>query len=371
MRKRFISALILLTVITAGYVGVSYAKPLAPTIRIGILSNSTGPLYFAGAIQKAASALAAEDLFAGSIKTVFFFEDVGNTEAEAKVAFKKLRLADVDVVIGPLATASTRAVLKANERDPLPIIAPSQLSEDLDSSIAGTNWLFRMATTSNQDNLALVDLIARDKRPSIAIVAGTDSYSLQSRLDLAMGLVFRGYRDVRGYSVTELKALRQTKPDVLVLTSLEESVNFMNNMSDWVKQIKKVYLIQGNLANYSMYSWADSFKGAQGIAPADMISDGFKSRLATSLNRTYLLTSSNQSVFTLGKRIYDSIMVAGLSFKAGESHETYRNRLAQAKSEGLSLFSQEGLYRAQKYTIFRYGSNGLFSAVAVFDPNSP
>jgi hypothetical protein len=371
MRKRFVSVITILVILTAGFVGVSYGKPLAPTIRIGVLTNSTGPLYFAGAIQKTASALAGEDLYDASVKTLFFYEDVGNTVADAKTAFKKLRANDVDVVIGPLTSASTVAVLKADERDPLPIIAPSPIDQNVDGSLADVNWLFRMATTNDQDNYALVDLIARDKRPNIALVAGTDPYSMQSRLALARGLVFRGYSDVHGYSVTEQKALRLTKPDVLVLTTLEESVSFMNVMSDWVSPIKNVYLVQGNLANYSMYSWAGSLNGAQAVAPADSFPGGFKTRLLTALNKPYLLNSTNQSVFTLGKRIYDSVLAAGRVFKSGDSHEIYRKRLAQAKSEGQSLFSADGLYLMQKYTIFRYGSSGLFSPVAVFDPNSP
>ena len=371
MRKRFISAFTLLVVLTAGFVGVSYAKPLAPTIRIGVLTNSSGPLYFAGAIQKAASVLAGEDLYDESVKTSFFFEDVGGTIAEAKIAFKKLRANDVDVVIGPLVSTSTSAVLQADERDPLPVIAPSPIDENVDGSIGDVNWLFRMATTSNQDNYALVDLIARDKRPNIALVAGTDPYSIESRLGLARGLVFRGYSEVHGFSVTEQKALRSTKPDVLVLTTLEESVSFMNSMSDWVSQIKKVYLVQGNLANYSMYNWAGSLNGAQAIAPADSFPEGFKTRMIKALNKPYLLNSTNQSVFALAKRTYDAVLVAGKAFKSGISHEIYRKRLAQAKSEGQGLFSADGLYRIQKYTIFSYGSNGLFSPVAVFDPNSP
>lgn len=315
--------------------------------------------------------MASSDLFDSSIKVNFFFEDVGSSEADVKAAFKRLRLDEVDIVLGPIDTASTQTALLTNQRDPLAIIEPSAISDEIYGKIADQNWLFRMATTISQDNNALVELLARDKNSSIALVTGTDAYSWAARKTIALGLALRGIRNVSIYTINDLRSIRKSKPDVLVLASMEESVPFMNAMGDWVDGISTVYLVQGNLANYSMYSWAQSLANAQAIAPADVSSNSFKARLVAALNRPALLNSPNSPVLSLAKRIYDSVMLAGNTFRAGDSNLAFRNRLAQAKSDGQLLFTAAGYYRAQKYTVFRYGSNGLFSPVGIFDPDTP
>ena len=369
MKRRVLFGLVAL--ITSGlvFVGVSYAKPFTPQIKIGVLTTSSGPLYFAGAIQKAATKMAIDDLQANGVKASAFFEDV--ISQEPKVAFKNLRRADVDVVLGSIDSASTKIVMQTDERDPLPVLAPSSIGDDVDGSIDGTNWLFRLSTSISQDNNALVELIAKSKNPSVVIVSGTDGYSLAAKRTIAFGLGLRGVTNVGVYSVNDISSIRKTKPDVLVLASMEESIGFLNNMSDWVDGIGKVYLLPGNLANYSMYSWAADLAGAEAIVPDALANSSFRARLADEMGKPYLLNSPNSPIFTLAKKVYDSVMLAGLSFRAGDSHIAFRNRLAQAKSEGQLLFSSQGYYKAQKYTIFRYGIGGLFAPGAVFEPNSP
>jgi len=368
MSKRIVISFVAV-LLGALFVGVSYAKPLAPTIRIGVLTTSSGPLYFAGAVQKAASKLAAEDLFDDGVKTSLFYEEIGS--ADPKVAFRKLKANDVDVVIGPIDSASTKTVLQANIKDPVSIISASQIADEIDGSVDGTNWIFRTATTISQDNNALVELLARDKKSSVALVTGTDSYSLAARRTLAFGLTFSGVNNLSLFSMNELKALRKTRPDVLVIATMEESVPFMNQMADWVDGVKKVYLIPGNMANYSMFPWVENLAGAQGIAPTDAASSSFRSRLASAMDKPYLVNSSNSLVFALGKRIYDSIMLAGGVYRSGDSALGFRNRLAQAKADNRLLFSADGYYRAQKYTIYRYGSEGLFAPVGIFERDTP
>jgi hypothetical protein len=363
MRKFYaLSAGVLVLVL----VGVSQAKPVTPTFKVGVLTTSTGPLYFVDPIQKSACNLVSQDLADSGIKVTCVYEDLSSTDA-----FRKLRNQNVDVVIGPVDSENTSVALAANNRDPLVILEPSAVEDQLDGSVSGTNWLFRTSTTTNQDNLALVDLIARDKRPNVAIVYGSDAYSQQTRSSLVMGMVLRGIGNVHSYSIKDVKTISQTRPDVLILDSLEESVDFFDSMKDWVSRVKKVYLVQGNLANYSMFGWAKILDGAQSVAPLDSTTADFRTRIATSMNKPYLLSSPNSPIFALAKRIYDSVLLAARNYKSGDSHQSYRDRLAQTKNDGKLVFDKDGYLINPRYTIYRYTASGMFGAVAVFDPNTP
>ncbi|MEY4417648.1 MAG: hypothetical protein RIQ88_86 [Actinomycetota bacterium] len=356
MKRKVFGLLILLVVGGLAVFGTSQAKPLAPSLKIGVFIAASGPLYFAGAFQKAGCELAEQDS-----NVSCFYADAGESDAQAKAAYKQLQNSDVDLLIAPLETESVKRVLKLNQPNPIPIIAASAIEEIPGAIVKDKNWLFRLASTSTQDISVLAEYIARDKPQSIAILVGPEAQSKQNARFLQFSLALRGFADVQQYSLAELKSLRQSNPDAVVLVSMESSVEFLEQLGMWFKKAPSRYLVQGNLANYSVYSWSKYLQAAKAIVPMDQVAQGFKESVANYLKRPNLLSAPNSPVFALAWRTKQAVdLVEGIS---GD----IRLGLERMKQ----TFNSHGYFLDQKYNIYSYGNQGIFTLVGPYQPETP
>lgn len=348
--------------------GTSFAKPVAPTTKVGVLLSSSGPLWFTSAIEKTAVQLAVDDLRDLNSENIsLVFDDAGDTDQEAKAAMQRFRSSGVDAILAPLDTDSAVRIAKYNQENPVPIIAPSSLEENVSSPIQGKNWFFRLASTTTQDASTLAKYIAKTKPGLVLIATDQDDYSrLVSRM-VNLGLVFRGIR-VQQYGITEYKKIRQTKPDAFVLVSLESSIDFFQSMNDWVSDLNQGYLVAGNLANYSTYTWAKSLTGFKALSATDNVPASFKNRMALAVNRPALVKGSNSNLFGLAYRSYQAITTI---YQAAQESKDLRSGIAGSKNDSAANFDGAGYFLGQGYAIFRYGNTGTYSQVGYLAPNSP
>ena len=356
MRRRLLILLAVSGIVIVGWLGSVQAKPIAPGVNVGVLISTSGPLYFAGAYQRAGCELAEQQA-----NISCFYADAGDSEIEAKAALRNLRGNSVDVLVAPIETDSVKTIAKLNLADPVPIVAPSSIAEGIAATAKGKNWLFRLASTSTQDASALADYIAQEKPDSVAILVGPENYSKQGAKMLQFGLVIRGITGVHQYSLQEIKAAKATNPEAVVLVSMESSVQFLTALGDWFGKVPAKFLVQGNLANYSMYSWANQLQGARALIPNDQIEPGFREEVARYLNRPPSTFGGSQAMLGLAWRTYQAARLAG-----GLQNDQ-RVSLERMKQ----VFSPTGYYLNQKYTVYGYRAGGSFAPVGSYQPDTP
>lgn len=366
MRKTpVVISVLLLSVIGVYLVSSSYAKPFAPTLRVGVMVSDSGPLYFAGPIQRAAVKIALADLAKAEqpVTVNIDFEDLGDSDTEFTDATNRLSKFKPDLTVAPIESTSAFKFLKYV--GPVPVISVSALAEKADNP----NWLFRLATTQSQAVIALAQYVVDSRADSVAIVFSDDDYGRTTMKSLAMAFALRGLGKVQIIPISESALLSKSAPDALILATLEQSVGFLSNYSNWSKRIKQLYLVEGNQANYSNYPWAENLTGALALASDDDVPASFRSRLALALYRPGLQTSQNPLVM-IAFRTYQAIRLAAESYLRAKSSSgpKLRSALLDTQVDGINLFTSAGFLNQAKYTIYKYSTKGLYSSVGKFDP---
>jgi hypothetical protein len=344
------------------------AKPMAPTLKVSVLSADSGNLYFAGLIQRAAARMAAADL-TDSVKVNLDFEDAGDSQYEAKNAIARSKAFDPDVLLMPIESGSAKQVVQLMKSDPIPMIATAPLDDGLGPS--GKTWLFRLTSSHSQDITSLAEMISRDKPASALVVYSDDDYGQEVMKSMAFGMTIRGVPIVQVFGMTDLNAIKKTKPEVLVVSSLEQSINFFDASESWLPAVKDVYLVPGNMANYSSYPWAKSLTGAKGILPQESTTSEFRTRLASALGRPALLSNPKAPVFALAWHTYEAISLAAQAALEAKTDtaEGLRNALLSAKVKGKLRFTSAGYLKQVDYTVYRYGNSGTYLPAGVFSQN--
>ncbi len=368
---RNIMAVVLIGIGGIYLVSIGNAKPLAPGLKVSVLVSDTGELSFAGPIQRAAAKLAVKDIANSKtpVRLEISFIDVGDTELQRQRAIARLKASDADLILAPIESGSTEALMEANSKLQLPIIAPSSLEDDLGVPTSKP-WLFRLATSPSQDSFALAELIGKAKPKSTLVVSASSAISKAQQKSISFGLAMKGHR-VTNYGIKETKAIQKTNPDALVLLSMEESLGFFASLSDWVKDVPKVYLVPGNLADYSAYPWARVLEGAQAISPRDEVSSEFRAEMAKALGNKALSGPRGNAVLGLGKRTYDGLKIAAEALLKAKisTPEALRQAIANSQRGSNPLFDRHGFLDQGEYSVFRYGPSGTFSVSSVLPQN--
>jgi ABC-type branched-subunit amino acid transport system substrate-binding protein len=366
MRKRMIVLTGLVISVAGIYLATSsLAKPIAPSMRIGVMVSDSGSLYFAGAIQRAAAKLASSDL-AETVKVNLVFEDAGDSVFEARNALARVKAFDADLLLAPIESDSARLVAQFT-KDQFPIIATAPLADDVDNK----QPFLRLTSSHSQDIISLAEMISRDRPATVLIVYSSDQYGKDVMKSLAFGLTLRGVPKVQVIGINELSAIRKIRPEVLIVASMEQSVGFFSSMRDWLPQVEQIYLVPGNLANYTAYPWAKTLKGTKAILPKDPTTAEFRSRLASALGRPSLLSNPKAPIFALAWHTYEAVLLAGQAFLEAKSTnpDSLRTALLNSKSKGELRFQSSGYLRDVDYTVFGYGVLGSYAPEGSFSPN--
>ena len=372
MRKvKSIGAVLLVTVGVIYLVSIGNAKPLAPALKVGVLVSDSGALSFAGPIQRAAAKIAVRDLAVEEtpVKVELSFADIGDTETENKRAIAKLRALGVEVLIAPIESSSAEVLVETIEKKQIPIISTAPLTDDLGSSNS-KQWHFRLATSPSQDSFALAKFIADSTPKNVLVVSGSLPQNREQQKSLSFGLILSGIK-VQTAGIKDLKTIAKTKPDALVLLSMEESLGFFSPMADWVAQVPNVYLVPSNLGDYSFYPWAKTLKGSRALSPRHKIDPELRSELSKELGNLSLVGPRSMTLLNLAQRTSDAVKLAADAFREAKSDspEKLRQAIADVKVRGKDLFSEDGFLEQREYSVFRYGSSGTFSQASLFSPN--
>jgi ABC-type branched-subunit amino acid transport system substrate-binding protein len=352
-------------------VSVGNAKPVAPGLKVSVLVSDTGELSFAGPIQRAAARLAVSDLAQARnpVRVEVSFIDVGDTQSQRQRAMARLRAMDTDVVIAPIESQSAEVLVEEISKSPIPMIAPSSLEDDLGTKSAKP-WLFRLATSPSQDSYALAELIRKAKPKSTLVVSSLQRISRSQQRSVSFGLAMAGFR-VTNLGVKDYKAIQKTSPDALALFSMGESIEFFETLETWAAKVPKLYLVPGNMADYSAYPWAEVLEGAQGISSREEIPAVFRSDLAKAMGNRALTGPRSKAVLGLGKRTYDGLKIASEALLQAKNStpEALRLAISSFQRDSKPMFDRHGFFDQGEYSIFRYGANGTFSLSSVIAQN--
>lgn len=372
MRKvKNVAAILAVTLGVVYLVSSGSAKPLAPSLKVGFLVSDSGDLGFVGPIQRAAARVAVRDMAVAKepVKVDISYADIGDTESENKRAIAKLRALGVDVIIAPIESESAKVLVESNEKNQIPTISAAPLEEDLGVS-SSKQWFFRLATSPSQDSFALAKYISKSDPENVLVVSDSLAQSRAQLKSLSFGLIFHGIK-VQTANIKDVKVIAKTKPDAVVVLSMEESIRFFGAIPEWIAQVPQLYLVPSNLGDYSGYPWAKSLSGALALAPRTKIDPAFRTNLTKALGNQPLVGSRSMTLMALAQRTHEAIRVSAEALiEAKSSHpERLRQAIAKTNVQGNQIFERAGFIDQTQYSVLRYGSSGTFSVASLFSPN--
>jgi ABC-type branched-subunit amino acid transport system substrate-binding protein len=184
-----------------------------------------------------------------------------------------------------------------------------------------------------------------------------------------MAFALRGIGKVQVAPVSEYSRVIRNKPDALVLASMEQSISFFSEYSKFLSKPKQLFLVPGNLANYSNYPWANQLKGSLGLLANTSVPEGFRNRLALVMKRPAIKTSNNPIV-GLSYLTYKAVMLSGEAFLkvGGNNPLRLRAALLESESHGVRAFTNQGFANGDKYSVYQYSARGGYSAIGEYEP---
>lgn len=258
----------------------------ASTLDVGVIAPQTGPLEYLGPAQVAAIELALADINEaggvwGSDVTVRY-EDEGDPQAEAATALDSAQAlidAQVEGVIGPLATGATLSVIEPLRDAGIVLVSPASPGIALDEHPARELFLRTHPSDVLQGRVLAQEMVT-DQRAKLAIVARDDAYGtgIATLVKEAYASEQRevvaevSYDPATEDLAAELEGLAEAAPDAVLIISFDEGAQIMTALADagldtaagigW-------YLVNGNLDDYSEQLPEGMLTGVKATATAD------------------------------------------------------------------------------------------------------
>ncbi|GAA6122184.1 ABC transporter substrate-binding protein [Bifidobacterium psychraerophilum] len=306
------------------------------TFVLGGLFPETGSLAYLGPAETSAWTLAANDIdAAGGVlgnKISKVSADVSdadhadqNTAGAQSVLSKK-----PSVILGPASSSVVKNTYKVVAESKVPMISMGATSPSL-SGISP--YFFRTVPPDSVQGAVLGNLIAGDGVQNLAIAVFNDEYGTNLRSAVVKSAEAAGVNVVYGekdsFDPTEtnfsslVTSIKATKPDAVLVIAFDQSKQLLKEMSSQGLDTKtKLYLCDGNTADYSKDFDAGFLEGAQGTIPGAHPSDAFQKRLKS--------VKSDLSDFTYSAETYDGVILSALAAQKGGAvdGETIQKNLA-------------------------------------------
>lgn len=304
----------------------------ADTLKVGTLLPVTGTLAYLGPPEIAGTGLAVNDIAAAGDKTCMFQTDSGDSNdlTVSTASAAKLIDAKVSVVIGAASSSVSKNVLAQITKTPIVMISPANTAADL-SGISP--FYFRTAPPDTVQGSALGQLIAKDGNANIAFLVFNDTYGtglrdvVESTVEAAGGTVTYGKKGAGqefppGQTTfsSEVTAAIASKPDAIVIIAFDETKAIVPELVSQGWDMKKIYMTDGNMSDYSKVFDPGTLEGAQGTIPGANAAQDFKDR-ASAWSKA--VEGSALTDYTYAAESYDATILAGLAaLKGGATDPT-------------------------------------------------
>lgn len=292
-------------------------------LKLGAVIPLTGALAFLSPPEIAGIELAVADInAAGGVlgKPVeFSIEDSsdGDNPTVAPASATKLLSEGVDAIVGAAASGVTRLIIDQITDAKVVQISMSNTAPDLTTWDDG-GYYFRTAPSDLLQGAIVGNEIVADGNENVSIIYQQTSYG--------EGLEAKAKATIEGAGATVVSSLAfpeaetnfdsivdQTvaaDPDAVLVVSYDEFKKIAPALQKKGFDGSKIYLVDGNLANYSEESWASYLEGAKGTLPGGKLDEAFKQRLADIYKEK---TGEELTEFAYGAETYDAVILLALA----------------------------------------------------------
>ncbi len=329
-------------------------------LKIGGVIPLTGALSFLSPPEIAGAELAIQDINdAGGVlgKPVeFTVEDSsdGDHPEVAPASATKVLSEGVDVVFGAAASGVTRLIIDQVTSNKTVQISMSNTAPDLSEWNDG-GYYFRTAPSDLLQGAIVGNQIVADGNENVGIIYQQTSYG--------EGLEAKAKAVIEAAGATVVSDLpfpeAETNFDTIVDQTIAAGADSVLVISyDEIKKIvpalqkkkfdgSKIYLVDGNLANFADQAWAPYLEGAKGTLPGGKIDEAFKARAAALYKKNH---GAELTEFAYLGESYDAIMLVALAAEqdGNDSGEAIANNLQSVSTGGTKVSTWADALKAIK-----------------------
>lgn len=289
---------------------------------LGGLFPQTGSLAYLGPAEIAAYKLATKDINAaggvlGKQITTAMADTSDADHAEQNTSGAESVLGkNPSVIIGPPSSSVVKNVYKEITEAKVPMISNGATS----TNFSGLSpYFFRTVPPDTVQGAVLGSVIAQDGVQKLAIAVFNDEYGTSLRDVVAKTVQAAGTKVVYGekdtFDPTEtnfssmVTAIKATSPDAVLVIAFDQTKALVKELSAQGIDTHKLYMVDGNTADYSSAFDAGLLKGTTGTIPGAHASDTFQGRLKA--------IDGKLTDFTYAAETYDAAVLAALAAQKG------------------------------------------------------
>ena len=298
-------------------------------LKIGGVIPLTGALSFLSPPEIAGIELAVQDInAAGGVlgKPVeFSIEDSsdGDNPTIAPASATKLLSEGVDAIVGAAASGVTRLIIDQITQAKVVQISMSNTAPDLSEWNDG-GYYFRTAPSDLLQGAIVGNQIVADGNENVGIIFQQTSYG--------EGLEAKAKATIEAAGATVVSSLpfpeAETNFDSIVDETIAAGADSVLVISyDEIKKIvpalqkkkfdgSKIYLVDGNLANFADQDWKGYIEGAKGTLPGGKLDEAFKQRAADLYKEKYNEELKETAYLA---ETYDAVILLALAAEAAGS----------------------------------------------------
>lgn len=293
------------------------------SLKIGTVLPQSGSLAFLGPPEIAGVALGAKDIndAAAGLKVDVINRDSGDTKTDtATVSVKDLLGQKVNAIIGAASSGVSKTIIDAIVAAGVIQFSPANTSPDF-TNYADNNLYWRSAPSDLLQGEVLGNLISADGAKTLGIIYLNDAYGtglnkqLTKTFEAAGGKVSASVAFNEGDTSfsSQISQVLATKPDAVALISFDQAKTVIPALVQAGVSASKLYLVDGNVADYSKDFAPGTLTGAQGTVPGGQLADDFKGRLKQ--------IDPKLTDYSYGGESYDAVTLIALAAYAANSSE--------------------------------------------------
>ncbi|MFM6963667.1 MAG: ABC transporter substrate-binding protein [Micrococcales bacterium] len=309
--------------------GVSMPAGATAPLKVGAILPLTGALSFLGDPMVAGFWAAVDEINAnggvlGSKITVTGIKDEadGSNLAISTQSAKEQIAAGANVVLGAASSGRTYNIIKDLTGAGIVQISPSNTDIGL-SAYADNGYYFRTAPSDLLQGRVNGNNILAAGKKNVAIIYQQSSYGT-GLMGTAKAALLAGGAKVKTYAFAEnetnftstANSVKAQGADAILVISYDEFKKVAPALQSQGYKGNQIYMVDGNVADYSADSFAKWLTGAQGTQAGANPSKAFAAKLVTALQ------THNQKKLTLniyGAEAYDAIILAALAATEAKS----------------------------------------------------
>ncbi len=309
--------------------GTAIPASAAEPLKIGAILPLTGGLAFLGDPMVAGFWAAVNEINANGgvlgqkvVVTAIKNEHDGSNLAISTQSAKEQIAAGAQVILGAASSGRTYNIIKDLTGAGIVQISPSNTDIGL-SNYDDNGYYFRTAPSDLLQGRVLGNKILADGKRNVAIIYQQSSYG-KGLMNTAKEALTKGGAKVKTYAFTEgetnftstANSVKAQKADAVIVVSYDEFLKVAPAIKAKGFKGNQVYLVDGNMANYSAASFKSWLTGAQGTQAGADPSKTFAAKLSAAFEAK---EGKELGISLYGAEAYDAIILAALAAEEAKS----------------------------------------------------